>query len=63
MEGRYAVRAIAVVLIGLMFGSVAHAYEPPVPSGAIVAFDLEECPEGWDDFESADGRFWSAWGG
>lgn len=54
-------RAIVIVftvaLIGLMIGSTAHAYEPPLPSGAIVAFDLEECPDGWEEFKPADGRF------
>lgn len=29
---------------------------PPVPSGAVLAFDQESCPEGWEDFNSGAGR-------
>ena len=28
-----------------------------VPRGAVVAFNLDNCPEGWDDFPLAYGRF------
>ena len=27
------------------------------PTGAVVAFHLEQCPDGWSDFLPADGRF------
>lgn len=29
----------------------------PIPPGAVVAFNLEICPEGWDDYTPAYGRF------
>lgn len=50
-------RTIGLALAGLMIGSVAYAQGPELPSGAVVAFDLKECPEGWDDFKPAAGRF------
>lgn len=28
-----------------------------VPSGAVIAFDLKECPAGWSEYEKAHGRF------
>ena len=30
---------------------------PDVPSGAVMAFDSPNCPEGWTRFTQADGRF------
>ena len=30
---------------------------PDVPQGAIVAFELQECPKGWSPFEQGSGRF------
>ncbi len=28
-----------------------------IPKGAIMAFNLNSCPTGWDNFEAANGRF------
>ena len=28
-----------------------------LPPGAIIAFDLDKCPDGWEEFLSAEGRF------
>ena len=28
-----------------------------IPEGAVIAFDLKKCPEGWDDYRAAYGRF------
>lgn len=30
---------------------------PDVPSGAVMAFESENCPDGWTRYEKADGRF------
>ncbi len=32
-------------------------YASIVPSGAVMAFDLESCPSGWDSYGPATGRF------
>ena len=30
---------------------------PDVPSGAVMAFNLSSCPDGWSPFTEANGRF------
>ena len=42
----------AALFAAMVFGSPVHA----VPSGAIVAFDLEDCPNGWSSYGRAKGR-------
>lgn len=37
-------------------GESAAAAVPDVPSGAVVAFNRDECPLGWSAFPPADGR-------
>ena len=49
-----------VVLVGCLFPSLAVAQnliDVKLPPGAVIAFDLDECPRGWEPFDDAEGRF------
>jgi len=41
---------------GVFRGQTAAVLDP-VPSGAVMAFNLDACPTGWRDFMQAQGRF------
>lgn len=44
-----------------IFGALSSLLGPPVPSGAVVAFntafDSKKCPEGWEHYQLGAGRF------
>ena len=48
--------SVVSVVSAIVGGAVALWLWTPVPSGAVVAFDLEECPDGWRRYVNADGR-------
>lgn len=52
--------AVAAALAGTMaetfFGALSALLDPSVPRGAVVAFE-KECPDGWERYHAASGRF------
>jgi len=40
---------------GIQFPDGTFQYFP-FPSGAVIAFDLDQCPAGWEEFDLAKGR-------
>ena len=52
-----AIMAVVVLTAAeTLWGWVSIVLGPPVPSGAVVAFD-GECPEEWDSYQLGAGRF------
>jgi len=50
---------LAALFTALLFWLLGLAKSIPavvVPSSAVVAFDLDDCPPGWSDFSPATGR-------
>lgn len=45
----------AAVAVILPLSSIAYAAQ--VPAGAVMAFDLDDCPNGWSSFSKGKGRF------
>ena len=57
-DSRFKVVGLVVVLV--VAASVVGAQnliDVKLPPGAVIAFDLDECPDGWDEFVVAEGRF------
>lgn len=52
---RIIVAAAAILLAACTMTGATSAHS--IPEGAVIAFDLEKCPEGWDDYRAAYGRF------
>lgn len=56
-----ALGAMIAAMIGVMaerfFSAFSSLLGPPVPSGAVVAFGHESCPEGWESYVLGSGRF------
>ncbi len=49
---------LIVVALTVVFGGTQGPPGPPsLAAGAVVAFDLQDCPEGWGKYEKAYGRF------
>jgi hypothetical protein len=47
---------VVVCLVGTL-SAFAHAEQMlGIPTGAVMAFHLPECPEGWKRFDAANGR-------
>lgn len=54
---RITITVLGAALAALIYtGSAEVASAHPFPSGAVVAFDQETCPEGWEAFMPARGR-------
>lgn len=51
------VAALIVAAAEAIFGALSGLLAPSVPRGAVVAFDKTECPDGWERYQLADGRF------
>ena len=65
MFGSYYAKIIFII-IGLFsavgggiayWGDITKWLNIEVPSGAVVAYDLPECPEGWEAYEDVRGKF------
>lgn len=39
------------------FEAMSKLLGPSIPSGAVVAFEAEKCPDAWDLFHEGAGRF------
>jgi len=52
---------VAVLIIAAaewLFSAMSMILGPPIPNGAVIAFDLKECPSiGWEEYKLAHGRF------
>lgn len=59
----HAIKAIIGVLIAGAVAGIAFYWNAiktvPIPKGAVLAFNLSECPEtlGWNEYEPARGKF------
>ena len=42
---------------GAVFAKSCSPIAVDMPDGAVVAFDRQECPSGWREFDDAEGRF------
>ena len=52
------IASIATAFILWLTGLLgSFGYEILLPSRSVVAFNLEKCPQGWDEFKPAYGRF------
>ena len=47
---------VTAALIALVPSAFRWIVSPAVPHGAVMAFDLEQCPIGWSHFRAAGGR-------
>ena len=59
-------RAIVLGLVGSLVAVAAMSQQPTtgartrvveIPIGAIVAFDAQSCPKGWEPYQKASGHF------
>ena len=49
---------VMVLLVGTGLSVGAQTLvDIKLPPGAIIAFDLDTCPDGWEEFRYAEGRF------
>lgn len=61
MLRHFVVAVLASVATALIFWGLNKIGNIPailtVPTGAVVTFDLNQCPEGWEEYKAAYGRF------
>ncbi|MEL4894842.1 phage tail protein [Crocosphaera sp. Alani8] len=57
-------QVFTIVVAGVLTSGVIYAireskiiHKVNIPEGAILPFDLEECPETWSPFDKVEGRF------
>ncbi len=56
------IASLVTAVLFLLFSGVSEISNSFVPTGAVSAFDLTICPDGWEDYNKANGRFLAATG-
>jgi len=48
---------IAIAILARLWGFLPDVHDYRIPSGTVSSFVLAKCPDGWQPYDSASGRF------
>ena len=51
------IAALIAAAAEAIFGALSSFLGPPIPPGAVVAFEADKCPDGWKLYHNGAGRF------